>query len=55
MTPTKLRMTADCIASSKTFKRLSGFKPPDPPDDTKDDEDEEQQKEAVKYKSEEVS
>ena len=41
----------DCIASSKTFERLDGSKPPDPPDESEVDEDNtEQQEEGAKYK-----
>ena len=41
----------DCIASSKTFERLDGSKPPDPPDESEvDEDDQEQQEEGAKYK-----
>ena len=37
----------DCIASSKTFERLAGSKPPDPPYDQEDDEDDDIEKQEV--------
>ena len=41
----------DCIASSKTFERLVGVKPPDPPDSMDEgDDDDEQHEKAAKYK-----